>query len=109
MSYTSPNLTWTGNLAVGATATITYSVTVNNPDTGSWFVQHRDLHSGREQLPGRRHGPAVLHGGAGSGAGADPARRLGASTTTAGLTVNYTVTADNTGQTTDTGVSFTAP
>ena len=35
VSYTSPNLTWTGNLAVGATATITYSVTVNSPDTGS--------------------------------------------------------------------------
>ena len=34
VSYTSPDLTWTGNLAVGATATITYSVTVNNPDTG---------------------------------------------------------------------------
>ena len=29
-----PNLTWTGNLAPGDTATITYSVTVNNPDTG---------------------------------------------------------------------------
>ena len=35
VSYTSPNLTWTGNLAVGATATITFSVTVNNPDTGN--------------------------------------------------------------------------
>ena len=34
VSYSSPNLTWTGNLAVGATATITFSVTVNNPDTG---------------------------------------------------------------------------
>ena len=34
VSYTSPNLTWTGSLAVGATATITFSVTVNNPDTG---------------------------------------------------------------------------
>ncbi len=30
VSYASPNLTWTGNLAVGATATITFSVTVNN-------------------------------------------------------------------------------
>ena len=27
-------LTWTGSLAPGATATITYSATVNNPDTG---------------------------------------------------------------------------
>jgi hypothetical protein len=38
VSYTSPNLTWTGNLAVGATATITYSVTVNSPDTGSGIL-----------------------------------------------------------------------
>ncbi|MGO9384086.1 MAG: beta strand repeat-containing protein, partial [Mycobacterium sp.] len=32
--FTSPNLTWSGNLAVGGTATVTFSVTVNNPDTG---------------------------------------------------------------------------
>ena len=35
LSYTSPVLTWTGNLTPGATATITYTATVNNPDTGS--------------------------------------------------------------------------
>ena len=35
VSFTSPNLTWTGTLAVGAAATITFSVTVNNPDTGN--------------------------------------------------------------------------
>ena len=34
VSYTSPVLTWTGALAPGGTATITYTVTVNNPDTG---------------------------------------------------------------------------
>jgi large repetitive protein len=34
VSYTSPVITWTGDVAVGATVTITYSVTVNNPDTG---------------------------------------------------------------------------
>ncbi len=34
VSYASPNLTWTGNLAAGATATITFSATVSNPDTG---------------------------------------------------------------------------
>ena len=34
-SFASPDLTWTGNLAVGAAATITFSVTVANPDTGS--------------------------------------------------------------------------
>ena len=35
VSFASPNLTWTGNLAVGATATITFSVTIKNPDTGN--------------------------------------------------------------------------
>ena len=35
VSFVSPNLTWTGTLAVGAAATITFSVTVNNPDTGN--------------------------------------------------------------------------
>ena len=34
VSYAAPVLTWTGSLAPGASATITYSVTVNNPDTG---------------------------------------------------------------------------
>ncbi|MEK2492765.1 hypothetical protein WN990_24750 [Kitasatospora purpeofusca] len=33
-SYTAPTLSWTGDLAVGASATVTYSVTVNNPVTG---------------------------------------------------------------------------
>ncbi len=34
VSFTTPNLIWTGDLSIGATVTITYSVTVNNPDTG---------------------------------------------------------------------------
>ncbi|WP_157521701.1 DUF7507 domain-containing protein [Herbidospora cretacea] len=38
VSYTAPNLTWTGNLAVGATATITYSATVRNPDPGDGLI-----------------------------------------------------------------------
>ena len=35
VSFASPNLTWTGTLAPGAAATITFSVTVNSPDTGN--------------------------------------------------------------------------
>jgi uncharacterized repeat protein (TIGR01451 family) len=35
LSYTSPTLTWTGDLSPGDTTTITYSVTVSNPDTGN--------------------------------------------------------------------------
>ena len=34
VSFASPVLTWTGDLAVGAVVTISYTVTVNNPDTG---------------------------------------------------------------------------
>jgi uncharacterized repeat protein (TIGR01451 family) len=35
VSYSNPVLTWTGNLAPGVTASITYSVMVSNPETGS--------------------------------------------------------------------------
>ncbi len=35
VSVTGPTLTWTGSLAAGAVATITFSVTVNNPYTGN--------------------------------------------------------------------------
>ena len=38
LSYASPVLTWTGDLAVGATATVTFTVTVHNPDTGDKLV-----------------------------------------------------------------------
>jgi uncharacterized repeat protein (TIGR01451 family) len=38
VTYTAPKLTWTGTLAVGATATVTYSVTVKNPDTGDFTL-----------------------------------------------------------------------
>jgi uncharacterized repeat protein (TIGR01451 family)/fimbrial isopeptide formation D2 family protein len=34
VSYAAPVLSWSGPLAIGATETITYSVTVNNPDSG---------------------------------------------------------------------------
>jgi uncharacterized repeat protein (TIGR01451 family) len=34
VGYASPTLTWTGDLALAEVVTISYSVTVNNPDTG---------------------------------------------------------------------------
>ena len=56
VSYAAPVLTWTGNLAVGATATITYSVTVNNPDTGDKILANTVTSAAAgQQLPaGRR-------------------------------------------------------
>lgn len=38
VSYSSPNLTWSGNLSPGSSVTITYSMTVNNPDTGDRYM-----------------------------------------------------------------------
>ena len=35
VSFTSPNLTWTGTVPATGSATITFSVTVSNPDTGN--------------------------------------------------------------------------
>jgi len=35
ITYSSPILTWTGDLAVGASVTITYSATVDDPETGN--------------------------------------------------------------------------
>ena len=72
VSYASPNLTWTGNLAAGAAATITFSVTVNNPDTGNKILASSDhLGHGGQQLRGRQHRYAVRHQRHGAGAGPD--------------------------------------
>ena len=51
--YASPALTWTGNLSPGDSATITYSVTVDNPDTGGkLLIQHGHLdHGGQSTCP----------------------------------------------------------
>ena len=46
VSYASPDLTWTGNLNPGDSATITYTVTVDNPDTGD-----HDPHRHRSPRP----------------------------------------------------------
>ena len=108
VSYSSPNLTWTGTLAVGATATITYSVTVANPDTGSRsLVSTVTSAAAGNNCPSGSSDPrcsttvAVLVPGLTLNVSANN------TSTTAGSTVQYTVTANNTGQTTDTGVSFT--
>ena len=116
LSFTSPNLTWTGNLAVGATAVITYSVTVNNPDTGDKLVIN-SVSSADYRLarcpPGStaaacRVTVPVL----------TPALTIvkTAATTsgnnavaTPGRMVTYTVTVTDTGQTPYTGAAFTDP
>ena len=109
VSYASPVLTWTGSLAAGAVVSVTFSVTVNAADTGDKTL-----------------GTVVSTAAAGSncGAGSTDARcstavpvlvpgltlTVTANTSSAapGSVVGYTVVADNTGQTADAGVGFTA-
>ena len=38
VAYADPDLTWTGTLAPGDTATITFSVTVHSPDAGNHLL-----------------------------------------------------------------------
>jgi uncharacterized repeat protein (TIGR01451 family) len=42
VSFASPDLTWTGNLAAGAAAVITFSVTVSDPGTGNGALSASD-------------------------------------------------------------------
>ena len=115
VSYASPVLTWTGDLAPGGTATITYSVTVHNPATGDKVM----LNTVASTDPGSTCPPD-------SGIPAcsvtipvlTPALTIvkTAATTsgnnavaTPGSTVSYTVTVTNTGQVPYTGAAFTDP
>jgi uncharacterized repeat protein (TIGR01451 family) len=110
VSYASPNLTWTGDLAPGATATITFSVTVNDPDTGD-----KSLTTTVTSAAPGNNCPA---------GGTDPqcttavtvlipalaiTKTATASTTTPGSTVGFTITVDDTGQTPYSGITVTDP
>jgi large repetitive protein len=104
-SFTSPNLTWTGNLAIGATATITFSVTVNNPDTGNQVLA--------ATITSASSGTNCPAGGTDARCTATVAVQVltitssaSTSSTTPGSTVQYTVTVTNSGQAAYTGASI---
>ena len=102
--FASPNLTWTGNLAVGAMATITFSVTVSNPDTGNKILAST-LASATPGSTCPAGNPA-----AGCTAAVDVAvltivNSAGASSTTPGSVVRFTVTFTNSGQVPYTGIT----
>ena len=110
VSYAAPVLTWTGNLAVGASAVITYTLTVHDPDTGDKVIINTATSSeaGSACPPGATAAPcrvtvAVLT------PALTIAQSAGAGTTTPGSVVHYTVTVTNSGQTPYTGAAFTDP
>jgi len=110
VTYASPNLTWTGNLAVGATATITFSVTVKNPDTGDKAIVTAITSSTvGSNCPAGGGNPACTVTVAGLTPALTIAATANSGTTTPGAVVRYTVTVTNSGQTPYTGASFTDP
>ncbi|MEP7089199.1 MAG: putative Ig domain-containing protein, partial [Nocardioidaceae bacterium] len=106
VTFASPSLTWTGTLAAGASATITYSVTVKDPDTGNRSLSATIVSSspGSSCPSGNPAASCTV-----TVAVLVPAlvitNTASLSTTTPGATVPYTVTLSNTGQTAYTGTS----
>ena len=111
VSYAAPVLTWTGNLAVGASAVITYTITVKDPDTGDKVIINTATSANAGiSLPARQPPPprcrvtvAVLT------PGLTIASSASAGTATPGSVITYTVTVTNSGQTPYTGATFTDP
>ncbi|MET8982596.1 glycine-rich protein [Streptomyces sp. NPDC004539] len=97
--YTAPKLTWSGNLAAGATATITYSATVNTPDTGDNRLVNRITSSTDADCSTCTTTNGV--------AGLRITKSASEANPKPGTVVTYTVTATNTGSVTYTGASWT--
>ena len=115
VTYAAPVLTWTGTLAPGASAVISYTITANNPDTGDKLVitTVASAAAGSSCPPGTTSSPCQLvvpvltpaltivktaATTSGSNAVATP-----------GTVVTYTITVTNTGQTPYAGAAFTDP
>jgi uncharacterized repeat protein (TIGR01451 family) len=110
VSYAAPVLTWTGNLAVGAAATITYSVTVRNPDTGDKLLTNSVISAAAgSTCPAGGTDPRCASSIPVLVPGLNIAVSAGSATTTPGSVVHYTVTVTNSGQTPYTGAAFTDP
>ena len=98
VGFTTPTLTWTGDVPVGGVVTINYAVKVNSPPTGDQ-VMVAGVEGGGSSCPPLNNYAAcrvevsVLEPGLTVAATADSA------TTIPGAIVNHTVTITNTGQT----------
>ena len=108
VSFASPDLTWTGNLAPGDTVTITYTVTVDNPDTGDKLLVDfvtSTAPAAPARSDSRNPGCAIAI------PVLTPAltivKTASAASATPGQQVTYTITVTDTGQTPYTGAVVT--
>jgi large repetitive protein len=71
LSYSAPNLAWTGSLPIGASATISYSVTVHSPDPGDKILNNSVVSAAPGSICPAGSTAATCHrrSGADSGAG----------------------------------------
>jgi uncharacterized repeat protein (TIGR01451 family) len=97
-AYQRPTLTWSGPVAIGQTVTITYSVTVNTPDTGDKVLDNAVV----SDTPGS---DCTVDSSDPNCRSVVPAgsytvqKTASNSTATQGSTITYTVTVTNTGRT----------
>ena len=110
LSYAAPVLTWTGDLAPGTSAVISYTITANNPDTGDKLVitTVSSAAAGSTCPPGTTASPCQLIVPV-----LTPALTIVKTASTAtpipGQQVTYTITVTNTGQTSYTAASLADP
>ncbi|MGC5013811.1 beta strand repeat-containing protein, partial [Streptosporangium sp. DT93] len=101
-------VTWTGNLAIGASVTVTGSVTVNDPDTGNRMLRTSVTSAAAgNTCPVGNQAPACLTNVAVLIPGLTITQTADVPTTTPGSIVRYTVAVTNSGQTPYTGATFT--
>ena len=93
--YTAPALSWSGALAVGATETFTYSVTIDDPGTGDQELHNAVVTTNGGDCPAGTNNPACR---ADIPSGSfTVAKSASATVVTPGDVVTYTVTVTNTG------------
>jgi large repetitive protein len=107
VTYSAPNLTWSGNLATGTSATVTFSVTVNSPDSGNKLLA--------STVTSPTTGSNCPAGGAAAActvsvkvASLTIVNSASTGSARPGGTVRFTVTFTNTGQTPYTGITISA-
>ena len=108
VSFTTPNLIWTGNLASGVTVTITYTVTVSNPDTGDRHLTNNVVSTAVGSNCPEASADTRCHTDVADLIPALTITKTADTTSTSpGATVGYTITVTNTGQTPYTGATVT--